>query len=69
MMRYNLTDFAWNVIEPVLPKGRPCAQKQQACSQQHLVGAARVCAVAELGLTRRLKIASTAAARPMCGIV
>src|SRR6201996_8431552 len=22
-MRYNLTDFEWSVIEPVLPKGRP----------------------------------------------
>jgi transposase len=22
-MRYDLTDFEWSVIEPVLPKGRP----------------------------------------------
>ena len=22
-MRYDLTDFEWNAIEPVLPKGRP----------------------------------------------
>jgi transposase len=22
-MRYDLTDFEWNVIAPVLPKGRP----------------------------------------------
>jgi transposase len=22
-MRYDLSDFEWNVVEPVLPKGRP----------------------------------------------
>jgi transposase len=27
-MRYDLTDFEWSVIEPVLPKGRPGRQPQ-----------------------------------------
>jgi transposase len=27
-MRYDLTDFEWGIIEPVLPKGRPGRQPQ-----------------------------------------
>ena len=27
-MRYDLTDFEWSVIEPLLPKGRPGPERQ-----------------------------------------
>ena len=29
IMRYDLTDFEWSVIEPVLPKGRPGPKRKQ----------------------------------------
>ena len=29
IMRYDLTDFEWSVIEPALPKGRPGPKRKQ----------------------------------------
>jgi len=31
VMRYDLSDFEWSVIEPVRPKGRPGLRRKDDC--------------------------------------
>ena len=74
-MRYDLTDFEWSVIEPLLPKGKPGPVPKH--NRQVLTASSGFCARAhrgaiypiDTGLTPPPTIASTAGARPVFGIV
>jgi transposase len=72
-MRYDLTDFEWSVIEPVLPKGRPGPRRKD--DRRVLNGIFWVMRAGApwrdlpvaTGPTRPLTIVSTAGARRVCG--
>jgi transposase len=73
-MRYDLTDFEWSVIEPVLPKGKPGPRRKDDRGVMNGIfwysGRARRGAIypTHTGHTQRLTIASTDGAKLASGI-
>ena len=74
-MRYDLTDFEWSVIEPVLPKGKPGPRRKddrRVINGIFWVLRARalhgVIYPTDMGHIRRLTIASTDGAKRVSGI-
>jgi hypothetical protein len=67
--RYDLTEFEWNVIKPLLPnkaRGVPRVDDRYFLSAKVRFALGQICP-RDMGLTRRFTIASTAGGKPVSG--